>query len=145
MVISRKLRYALRAFADFAGKYDRTRKPVSVRDIATDQGISAQFLANIFHVFKKKGLLKSVKGRNGGFTPGRPLKTITVLDVLKVFGDPFAEFECIGVKHHCPHVSACPTNPFWIGISAAIKEILEKTTILSLHNSKKITFKLTVC
>ena len=65
MKLTSKGRYAVMALADLA-KFDAV-SPVSLRDISLRQGISLLYLEQIFLKLKKKNIVNSVRGTNGGY------------------------------------------------------------------------------
>ena len=65
MKLTSKGRYAVMALADLA-KFN-SQNPVSLRDISLRQGISLDFLEQIFSKLKKNNIVKSIRGVNGGY------------------------------------------------------------------------------
>jgi len=66
MKISTKGRYGLRALIDLS-IYGKTGAPVLLSDIAKRQGISEKYLEQIANRLHKAGLVKTVRGRKGGY------------------------------------------------------------------------------
>ena len=69
MMISTKGRYALRIMVDVA-QHDG-EMPVSVREIAQRQDISGKYMEQIISVLTRSGLLRSIRGAQGGYHHGR--------------------------------------------------------------------------
>lgn len=69
MMISTKGRYALRIMVDVA-QHDG-EMPVSVREIAQRQDISGKYMEQIISVLTRSGLLRSIRGAQGGLSPGQ--------------------------------------------------------------------------
>ena len=65
MKISTKGRYALRLMLDIA--LDRSGEPVRIKDIAARQEISEKYLEQIISVLNKAGLVRSIRGSQGGY------------------------------------------------------------------------------
>ena len=53
-----------------------------VKDLAAASGVPAPFLAKILGRLVDRGLLRSKRGRTGGFVLGRPAIEITLADVV---------------------------------------------------------------
>jgi Rrf2 family protein len=53
-----------------------------VKDLAADSGVPAPFLAKVLGRLVDRGLLRSRRGRAGGFVLGRPAGEITLADVV---------------------------------------------------------------
>ena len=53
-----------------------------VKDLADAAGVPAPFLAKVLGRLADRGLLRSKRGRKGGFVLGRPAAEITLADVV---------------------------------------------------------------
>lgn len=80
--ISSKTIYAVAAFHEL-GTVDEGNV-LKIKEIATNANIPQNFLEQILLELKKQGLLLSVKGAKGGYKLARPLKDITLKDVVVV-------------------------------------------------------------
>lgn len=92
MKISTKGRYGLIAMVDIA--INETSENVTIKSISERQGISEGYLEQIFSSLRKAGLVKSIKGSQGGYILGNSISNITIGDILrtlegslKVIGD----------------------------------------------------------
>ena len=65
MKLTSKGRYAVMALVDLA-RFDNIN-PVSLRDISLRQGISLDYLEQIFSKLKKDQIVKSIRGTQGGY------------------------------------------------------------------------------
>ena len=65
MKLTSKGRYAVMALVDLAKFNDIN--PVSLRDISLRQGISLDYLEQIFSKLKKNQIVKSTRGTQGGY------------------------------------------------------------------------------
>ena len=70
MKLSTKGRYGLRAMIDLAVYSEK--EPVSIQSIADRQNISERYLEQLMASLKKEGLVKSIRGANGGYQLARP-------------------------------------------------------------------------
>ena len=68
------------ALADIA-RFDKN-KPISLRDISLRQGISINYLEQLFLKLKKNNIVKSVRGKNGGYVLSKSAKDINLSDIL---------------------------------------------------------------
>ena len=80
MMISTKGRYALRIMVDVA-QHDG-EMPVSVREIAQRQDISGKYMEQIISVLTRSGLLRSIRGAQGGYHLAKSPEQITVGMIL---------------------------------------------------------------
>jgi Rrf2 family protein len=85
MFFSRAQEIALEALPllDPRGPAGRGR---GVKDLAAASGFPAPFLAKILGLLVDRGLLRSRRGRTGGFVLGRPASEITLADVVLALG-----------------------------------------------------------
>lgn len=58
--------------------------PVALKTIAERNDISLQFLEHIFASFRRTGIVKSVKGSQGGYNLAKAADEITVASVVEV-------------------------------------------------------------
>lgn len=84
MKISSKARFSLRILLYVAGE-SRCNRLSQGRDIAAKQGINEPYLEQIMIVLKKRGLITTVRGRNGGYQLSRPADQVTVRDLIESF------------------------------------------------------------
>jgi Rrf2 family iron-sulfur cluster assembly transcriptional regulator len=57
-------------------------EPVTLSEIAQNQGISLSYLEQLFANLRSKGLVKGVRGPGGGYYLGRDLEQISVADII---------------------------------------------------------------
>ena len=77
MKLTSKGRYAVMALVDLA-RFDNIN-PVSLRDISLRQGISLDYLEQIFSKLRKKEIVQSVRGTQGGYVLNKKAETIQKL------------------------------------------------------------------
>ena len=131
MMISTKGRYALRIMVDLA-QHDG-EEPVSVRAIAQRQDISGKYMEQIISVLTRAGLLRSVRGAQGGYHLAYAPGEITVGMILRATEGDLAPAECVLVgAHHCDRRGACPSRPVFSKVYRAINEVIDGVTLLEL-------------
>lgn len=82
MKISTKGRYALRMLLDLAEH--QNCGVIALKDIANRQGISKKYLEQIIPIFNKSGILKTVRGSQGGYMLSVSPDKCTVGDILRL-------------------------------------------------------------
>jgi Rrf2 family protein len=80
--LSVKSDYATRAVLGLARKY-QTGSAVRAEDLAVEHGIPANYLAQIFIELKSAQLVRSQRGKEGGYLLAKPPAKITLGDVLR--------------------------------------------------------------
>ncbi|NQU94644.1 MAG: Rrf2 family transcriptional regulator [Candidatus Omnitrophica bacterium] len=103
-LVTRDTDYAIRALCYIA---KRKKSIVSVKKLVRDLKIPRPFLRKILQRMNKSGLLKSYKGKGGGFELSRAAGAIFVADVMKIFQGPLKCNEHIFKKSLCPHIRTC--------------------------------------
>ncbi len=81
MKLSTKGRYGLRAMVDLA--VNSAGDHVSLCSIAERQNISENYLEQVFSILRKAGLVKSVKGAQGGYILSDPPSSTKVGTILR--------------------------------------------------------------
>ena len=82
MKLSTKGRYGIRALIDISVYSDGEH--ISLNSIADRQGISENYLEQVFSALRKAGIVKSVKGAQGGYILADRPGNITVGKILRV-------------------------------------------------------------
>lgn len=81
MKISTKGKYGLKAMMDLT--IHSMGEPVNLKSIAERQNVSEKYLEHIFSALKKSGLIKSLKGTQGGYLLAYHAGDITVGNVIR--------------------------------------------------------------
>ena len=130
--ISTKGRYGLRAMVDLA--VHGTSGHVSIKSIAERQNISENYLEQVFSTLRKAGLVKSIKGAQGGYALADLPEKITAGMILRVLeGD-------LSVIHENPDdlipttIESCLKSDVWQKIDDAINEVVDAITLEDLFN-----------
>ena len=131
MMISTKGRYALRIMVDLA-MHDGI-EPVSVREIAQRQDISGKYMEQIISVLTRAGLLRSVRGAQGGYHLAKTPEEITVGMILRATEGDLAPAECVlDGAQHCDRRGACPSRTVFAKVYSAINDVIDSVTLLEL-------------
>jgi Rrf2 family protein len=86
MRLSMRTQYALRALTLLAMNNDDA--PVNTRELATHESISVKFLEQVMLSLKNAGLVRSRRGRNGGYALTRPPADITLGELIRLMEGP---------------------------------------------------------
>lgn len=137
--LSTKGKYGLKAMFELA--LSSNGEPVSLKYIARKQGISDQYLEQIFSILKKAGLVKSVRGAQGGYYISKKTSEITVADVLRVLEGDMAFTECLLDKDLCENFDSCATKYVWARIKESIEEVTSSISLQDMIDDYKSNFK----
>lgn len=86
MRLSSKTDYGLRALIDLA--LHDSGLPVQSHDIARRQGIPESYLNQLLILLRRAGLIRSVRGPQGGHHLARPARAINMADIIAALDGP---------------------------------------------------------
>tara|TARA_B100000029_G_scaffold467134_1_gene503162 strand:- start:172 stop:597 length:426 start_codon:yes stop_codon:yes gene_type:complete len=129
MKLTNKGRYAVQALADLARIKDQ--KPTNLTEISLRQGISISFLEQIFLKLKKKNLVKSSRGPNGGYTLTRSPEQIRLSNIIHAVDEKVKTVACKkDSKKGCNGKSMkCITHNLWDDLEHHINLFFESNTL----------------
>jgi len=130
-LITRDTDYAVRALCIIARRKD---KITSVDDLVSETKIPRPFLRKILQILSKKSIIKSYKGRNGGFKLLQAPEDIHFIELIKIFRGSFALNQCFLKKTICPNIKKCSLKKKIDEIEQCILKKLESITIKSIMN-----------
>lgn len=131
MKISTKGRYALRLMLDLALHQDEGF--VSLKDIAQRQGISKKYLEQIVPLLNKSGVLKTIRGYQGGYMLAKKPCNYTVGDILRITEGSLAPVACLDDEvNMCSNADGCMALPVWKGLEKIINEYLDSITLQTI-------------
>ncbi len=132
MRLSTKGRYGLRAMIDIVQQ--QGQGPVPIHTIAARQKISARYLEQLLIPLKQAGLVKSVRGSQGGYIVGRSASKITVGDIIRVLEGPIAPVDCVSERDpdECSRAEHCISRKVWSQLRDSISQVLDSYTLEDL-------------
>jgi len=136
MKISTKGRYALRLMVDLA-EYN-TGENISLKDVAARQEISFKYLEQIITMLNRAGLVRSVRGPQGGYHLAKKPEEYTVGEILRLTEGSLAPVSCLDEEeNNCPRKEECATIELWQELYQAILGVVDHTTLADLVENKK--------
>lgn len=134
MKFSTKARYGLRAMIELALRDQED--PVSVKSIAECQDISEAYLEQLMAILSRRGLVRSIRGAQGGYLLARDPSTIRVGDVIRALDGPLVPVECVSRENpvNCKRYDHCPTRPVWERVRDVLEKSLDSLTLQDLRN-----------
>ena len=124
--LSTKGRYGLRAVFEVGLKYGE--EPVSIKTISENQGISESYLEQLFKNLRKEGIVKSIRGAQGGYELTKHPSLVKVSDVINALEGSSKISECID-DGFCSRENYCPTRIIWLKVQKSIDDVMDTTTI----------------
>jgi Rrf2 family protein len=141
-MLSQKGRYALHALIVLA-EHDG-EEPMMIADIAEEAGVPRKFLEQILLELRKRGILRSLRGRSGGYLLAKSPKDISFADIIRVTDGPLALAPCVSVTAYhrcedCEDEKTCAIRKVLLAARDATAEILESRTLASAIGSRRRT------
>jgi len=130
MKVSTRGRYGLRAMIELAKNENSGAIPLRI--ISEKQKISEQYLEQLFVNLRNSGLVKSVRGANGGYLLKRPADEITAEEILIALEGPLNIVDCIADESLCDFTKECATHELWIELRERIEDLLKNITLEDL-------------
>jgi len=130
MKMSTKGRYGLRLMVCLAARYGQG--PIGVEVIADEQAISPKYIHVLMGSLKTAGLIRSHRGRDGGYELARKPDAITAFEVVSALEGRTLPADCVAEPGICSRVSICPTRQVWCQMANAIDAVLKGITLENL-------------
>lgn len=129
MEISAKAEYSIRALAELTAVGGG---PVPVVELAEAQQIPPRFLQNLLSQLRRRGVVFSQRGTDGGYRLARPASEISLAAVLRAIEGPLANVagERPEDLHYTP--PADHLADVWVAVRVALREVLEEVSIADI-------------
>jgi len=132
MKLTSKGRYAVMALVDL-GRFDSIN-PVSLRDISLRQGISLDYLEQIFSKLKKNNIVKSIRGTHGGYVLNKKPDDIKLTNIFHAVDEKVKTVQCKkDSKKGCNgKATKCITHNLWDELEVHINSFFENKSLEDL-------------
>ena len=129
MKLTSRGRYAVMALADLAKL--NSKNPVSLRDISLRQGISLDYLEQIFSKLKKSNIVKSIRGTNGGYILTKDPEKIKLSNIFLAVDEKVKTVQCKKEsKKGCNgKLTKCITHNLWDDLEMHINDFFDKKNL----------------
>ena len=102
---------------------------VKTDDLAKAQCIPPQFLVDILSVLRTDRLVRSHRGREGGYELARAADDISIADVLRCIDGPLASVRDIGLGDLPYSGPTAALTDVWRALRASMRSVLEQTSL----------------
>src|SRR5262245_18871088 len=130
MILSQTAEHALRAVLYVAHHADDGQ--VRVLDIASALRIPRNYLSKILHILARSGVLRSTRGKAGGFRLGRPAHQLSLWTVVQEFDRIPEERRCLLGRPVCSDRGGCAAHKTWKRTADYVAKFFRDTTIADL-------------
>ena len=130
MKLTSKGRYAVMAMADLAKNYV-VKEPTSLTEISLRQGISIDYLEQLFSKLRKNNLVQSIRGPSGGYLLSKPPDEIKLLSIISAVDEKIKTVKCRKEsKKGCNGKSIkCITHNLWDDLETHINKFFADNTL----------------
>lgn len=135
MIFSGPTEYAIRGLGELAARGGDS--PIMLDELVEGTGLPRDFVAKIFQKLVRGGVLRSAKGRGGGFAFARPAQQITLMDIVQAIDGPQVLDRCVVGLERCNDQMPCPQHELYKPIRQRLKVYLTTTTMTDLAASLK--------
>jgi Rrf2 family transcriptional regulator, iron-sulfur cluster assembly transcription factor len=127
-MLSQTAEYALRAVLYLA----RADRPVAADQIAEALGAPRNYLSKTLHALAKAGIVKGLRGPNGGFRLAVPAQDLTLARVIDAFDGAEKTSMCLLGGVPCSGATPCDAHHRWSAIAQSARGPLATTTVAEL-------------
>lgn len=118
MKFSTKAEYGLKAMVNLASYFPAFR---SINDISREENISFKYLERLAGELRKKKIVKSRKGKNGGYILARSPDKIKVGEIIEILEGSFNPMGCESKKCFSRQ---CRQRKVWTELEKQIRKTL---------------------
>ncbi|HUN59818.1 MAG TPA: Rrf2 family transcriptional regulator [Candidatus Binataceae bacterium] len=141
-MLSRKSKYALKALLVLTEEYGKDAMLIS--DIAERERIPKRFLELILLELKNHGILRSKKGKGGGYALNKPPSAISVGQVLRMIEGTLAPLPCVSKTSYerceeCKDERTCGIRILMKDVRDTTARILDSTTLADVAKRSQVT------
>lgn len=129
MRLTTKSKYAINALTEISAL--QSTGPVALSDISINQKIKLPYLEQLFRKLRIAGIVKSIRGRNGGYLYAKHPKFITIKQIMDAVEE---ELDATNCKNNspCKDGKKCNTHNLWHELNNVVNNYLSETTLSSL-------------
>ena len=135
MKVSTKGRYGLRALVDLT--VNSNDKHVSLVEIANRQNISLNYLEQVFGTLRKAGIVKSIKGAQGGYVLAENPWDLKISTILKALEGEFRIVDEADSEREGDSIQQAIKILVWDKINENVNYYLENTTLEDIANEQR--------
>lgn len=113
-----------------------------IADIADEAGVPRKFLEQILLELRKRGILRSQRGRSGGYQLAKAPQDISFADIIRVTDGPLALAPCVSVTAYhrcedCADEKTCAIRKVLMLARDATADVLESQTLAGAVSQRR--------
>ena len=127
-MLSRAGGYAVRALLYMA----QQPRAVGAAEIASEVGAPPNYLGKVLQRLGQAGIVKSIRGRGGGFAIRPPLDQVTVAQIISPLEDLTRHQNCVLGRDRCDDSEPCPLHEAWKQMRDPFYRQIETMTLATM-------------
>lgn len=122
--------YAMYYLAQHMGEGPQSLKAI------TATGVPQQYLEQLLGNLRRAGLVKTVRGAQGGYQLAKEPSQVTMLNILDAMEGPIELSECMSSEHHCGRACDCRVRKVWSRLTDSINRELASVSLGDMLNDQ---------
>lgn len=135
MNLTNTSRYAIRILSYMALQGEQL---FSAKHLVERLKISDKYLRGLMTNLARKGLVKSVQGREGGYEISKPHSELYLIDIISAVEDISKYTGCVLGFEECSNANPCALHDQWSEIKTDTVRFLQTTTLADIVKSKHV-------
>lgn len=107
------------------------KKPLNSKTISELENIPRKYAMKLLYYLKRSNLVKTIRGRNGGYILVKDPEKIYLIDICSTFND---EIEIVHCPKDCPNYKVCRARHFWNWLNKNFYKLLSSISIKDIAN-----------
>ncbi|WP_036222734.1 RrF2 family transcriptional regulator [Mesoaciditoga lauensis] len=142
--LSTKSAYATRAVYELSRAWNKGIKKLTLKEIVEKQDVPSDYMEKLLFNLKKVGIVKTIRGKNGGYALNKEPSEIRISDVVLALENPIKRLNCIHTKNNgkrCNNFEECSIKYIWEEAYNAMVNTFSKYTFQDLVEMEKRKIK----
>lgn len=114
---------------------------VQTKEIASNEDIPGKYLPSIIRTLARAGLIRTLRGNQGGVMLARPPEEINLREVIEAVEGPISLVPCMRGPQHCAHEDNCSFRTVCDNLQQMMVDQLENTTFADLTSRTYVQTK----
>jgi Rrf2 family protein len=127
VIFSKKCEYGMQAVLFLAAQ--KTGTVVSAGKISKILKIPREFISKILQSLRDSGIIRSTKGKSGGFFLAKPASQIKLIDIVEAIDGLDMFNSCVLGFPECTPDTPCPVHDSWGALRTQAFEMLSNETL----------------
>lgn len=111
---------------------------VQTKEIAAREDIPSKYLPSIIRTLARAGLIRTMRGNQGGVMLSRPPEEINLREVIEAIEGPIVLVQCMKGPNQCIHEDYCTFLPVCENLQQMMVRQLEGTTFADLATGVEV-------